>query len=49
MAPQNSTPLLDQIKFPADLRKLDASQLQQVADELRAETISAWLGPSQLA
>ncbi|HEX8902108.1 1-deoxy-D-xylulose-5-phosphate synthase [Vitreimonas sp.] len=39
MAPQ--TPLLDQIKFPADLRKLDASQLQQVADELRAETISA--------
>jgi 1-deoxy-D-xylulose-5-phosphate synthase len=41
MAPQNSTPLLDQIKFPADLRKLDASQLQQVADELRAETISA--------
>ncbi len=39
MAPQ--TPLLDQIKLPADLRKLDPSQLRQVADELRAETISA--------
>jgi 1-deoxy-D-xylulose-5-phosphate synthase len=39
MAPQ--TPLLDQIKLPADLRKLEGSQLRQVADELRAETISA--------
>ncbi|MBN8608683.1 MAG: 1-deoxy-D-xylulose-5-phosphate synthase [Caulobacterales bacterium] len=39
MAPQ--TPLLDQIKFPADLRKLQPSQLRQAADELRAETISA--------
>jgi 1-deoxy-D-xylulose-5-phosphate synthase len=39
MAPQ--TPLLDQIKFPADLRKLQLSQLPQVAEELRAETISA--------
>src|SRR5688572_33438801 len=39
MAPQ--TPLLDQIKLPADLRKLEADQLRQVADELRAETISA--------
>jgi 1-deoxy-D-xylulose-5-phosphate synthase len=39
MAPQ--TPLLDQIKFPADLRKLEPAQLRQVADELRAETISA--------
>ncbi|MGQ0532206.1 MAG: 1-deoxy-D-xylulose-5-phosphate synthase [Caulobacteraceae bacterium] len=43
MAPPNSlaTPLLDQIKLPADLRKLQGSQLRQVADELRAETISA--------
>src|SRR5271166_5816229 len=35
------TPLLDQINSPADLRKLDESDLIQVADELRAETISA--------
>jgi len=35
------TPLLDQVDFPADLRKLDAGQLQQLADELRAEMISA--------
>src|SRR5579884_821516 len=34
-------PLLDKLKTPADLRQLDADQLQQVADELRAETISA--------
>ncbi len=39
MAPQ--TPLLDQVKVPADLRKLEPSQLRQLADELRAETISA--------
>ncbi|HET9231238.1 MAG TPA: 1-deoxy-D-xylulose-5-phosphate synthase [Vitreimonas sp.] len=39
MAPQ--TPLLDQVKLPADLRKLEESQLRQLADELRAETISA--------
>jgi 1-deoxy-D-xylulose-5-phosphate synthase len=39
MAPQ--TPLLDQITLPADLRALEPSQLRQVADELRAETISA--------
>jgi 1-deoxy-D-xylulose-5-phosphate synthase len=35
------TPLLDTIEIPADLRKLDAKQLRQVADELRHETISA--------
>ena len=34
------TPLLDEVKFPADLRKLKESELQQFADELRAETIS---------
>ncbi|MBL8545532.1 MAG: 1-deoxy-D-xylulose-5-phosphate synthase [Hyphomonadaceae bacterium] len=39
MAP--NTPLLDQIKLPADLRELDGSQLAQVCDELRAEMISA--------
>ena len=36
-----STPLLDQIDSPADLRKLKESDLPQLADELRAETISA--------
>ena len=35
------TPLLDTINSPADLRRLNERQLQQVADELRAETISA--------
>ncbi|MFZ2030863.1 MAG: 1-deoxy-D-xylulose-5-phosphate synthase [Vitreimonas sp.] len=43
MAPQGqtTTPLLDQVTFPADLRKLEPSQLRQLADELRAEMISA--------
>ncbi|MCB2015076.1 MAG: 1-deoxy-D-xylulose-5-phosphate synthase [Sphingobium sp.] len=36
-----STPLLDQVNIPADLRKLKPEQLRQLADELRAETISA--------
>jgi 1-deoxy-D-xylulose-5-phosphate synthase len=35
------TPLLDTVKIPADLRGLQVSQLRQLADELRAETISA--------
>ena len=35
------TPLLDQIEYPADIRRLDKDQLRQLADELRAETISA--------
>jgi 1-deoxy-D-xylulose-5-phosphate synthase len=36
-----TTPLLDTIKSPADLRHLTERQLRQVADELRAETINA--------
>jgi 1-deoxy-D-xylulose-5-phosphate synthase len=36
-----ATPLLDSIKCPADLRRLHAKQLRQLADELRAETVSA--------
>jgi 1-deoxy-D-xylulose-5-phosphate synthase len=36
-----ATPILDTINSPADLRRLDEKQLRQVADELRAETISA--------
>ncbi|MEW6768571.1 MAG: 1-deoxy-D-xylulose-5-phosphate synthase [Pseudomonadota bacterium] len=37
----SSTPLLDSIKSPADLRKMKESDLPQVAAELRAETINA--------
>jgi 1-deoxy-D-xylulose-5-phosphate synthase len=33
--------LLDQIKTPQDLRQLEPSQLRQLADELRRETIDA--------
>ena len=33
--------LLDSIKSPADLRHINARDLQQVADELRSETINA--------
>jgi 1-deoxy-D-xylulose-5-phosphate synthase len=33
------TPLLDQVHFPADLRKLTPAQLPQLAAELRLETI----------
>ena len=37
----SSTPLLDKIKSPSDLRALKESDLPQVAAELRAETINA--------
>ncbi|MGO4704659.1 1-deoxy-D-xylulose-5-phosphate synthase [Microvirga sp. 2MCAF38] len=36
-----STPLLDTIKTPEDLRNIPEDRLRQVADELREETISA--------
>ncbi|NBC31926.1 MAG: 1-deoxy-D-xylulose-5-phosphate synthase [Alphaproteobacteria bacterium] len=36
-----STPLLDQVRTPADLRTLKTEQLRQLADELRAETVDA--------
>jgi len=36
-----STPLLDTIATPEDLRRLSENQLRQVAEELRAETIGA--------
>ena len=36
-----STPLLDRIKTPADMRGLPERELRQLADELRAETIDA--------
>lgn len=35
------TPLLDQITFPADLRKFKEEDLRQIADELRAELVDA--------
>ena len=35
------TPLLDTVTYPDDLRKLEKSQLRQLADELRAEMIDA--------
>ena len=37
----SKTPLLDQVKWPADLRKLPKSDLRQLADELRQEMIDA--------
>jgi 1-deoxy-D-xylulose-5-phosphate synthase len=37
----SKTPLLDKVDTPADLRRLEPSQLRQVADELRQEMISA--------
>ncbi len=36
-----ATPLLDTVDIPEDLRKLSPAQLPQLADELRAELISA--------
>src|SRR5579859_4338251 len=35
------TPLLDRVRFPADLRNFSVEQLKQLAEELRAETIDA--------
>jgi 1-deoxy-D-xylulose-5-phosphate synthase len=37
----SKTPLLDQIRTPQDLRQLEPSQLRQLADELRRDTIDA--------
>ena len=31
-----TTPLLDRVRYPADLRNFSAEQLRQLADELRA-------------
>ena len=41
LANTSATPLLDTIHLPADLRRLPEDKLQQVADELRRETIDA--------
>src|SRR6187549_12547 len=36
-----TTPLLDRVRYPADLRNFSLEQLRELADELRAETIDA--------
>src|ERR1700723_3186039 len=36
-----NTPLLDTIRYPSDMRAMSLEQLEQVAKELRAETIDA--------
>ena len=41
MSQPSKTPLLDLIKTPADVRRLESSQLRQLADELRQETVDA--------
>ncbi|MGQ0612085.1 MAG: 1-deoxy-D-xylulose-5-phosphate synthase [Paracoccaceae bacterium] len=41
MADRPTTPLLDRVKIPADMKALSDRELRQLADELRAETISA--------
>ncbi|MDO9710104.1 1-deoxy-D-xylulose-5-phosphate synthase [Paracraurococcus lichenis] len=41
MSPPPATPLLDRVRVPADMRNFSADQLKQLADEVRAETISA--------
>ncbi|MDE0809533.1 MAG: 1-deoxy-D-xylulose-5-phosphate synthase, partial [Alphaproteobacteria bacterium] len=38
---ESSTPLLDLVRIPADLRRLDSEQLPQLAVELRQEMIAA--------
>ena len=41
MSQPSKTPLLDLVKTPADVRRLETRQLRQLADELRQETIDA--------
>jgi 1-deoxy-D-xylulose-5-phosphate synthase len=41
MSDRPKTPLLDEVKLPEDLRRLDRSQLPQLAEELRQEVVSA--------
>src|ERR687892_417439 len=41
MSDRPETPLLDKVQYPADIRRLEKPQLPQLADELRAEMISA--------
>jgi 1-deoxy-D-xylulose-5-phosphate synthase len=41
MSAETSTPLLDRVRTPEDVRALSDHELKQLADELRQETISA--------
>ncbi|MBW7055441.1 1-deoxy-D-xylulose-5-phosphate synthase [Paracoccus bogoriensis] len=41
MTDRPKTPLLDRVSLPSDLKGLNDRELRQLADELRAETISA--------
>ena len=41
MVDASPTPLLDTVAYPADLRALAPTELRQLADELRHETIAA--------
>ena len=41
MADKPKTPMLDRVALPSDLKALSDRELRQLADELRAETISA--------
>ncbi|MDH3665605.1 MAG: 1-deoxy-D-xylulose-5-phosphate synthase [Paracoccaceae bacterium] len=41
MSDRPLTPLLDRVQYPSDLRAMSDAELAQIADELRAETISA--------
>ena len=41
MSDRPLTPMLDRVHLPADLKALTDRELRQLADELRAESISA--------
>ncbi len=41
MSERPVTPILDRIAVPADMKALSDSELEQLAHEVRAETISA--------
>jgi 1-deoxy-D-xylulose-5-phosphate synthase len=41
MTDRPNTPILDRVNVPADMKRLSDAELHQLADELRAETISA--------
>lgn len=41
MADRPNTPILDRVNVPADMKTLSDTQLRQLADDVRAETISA--------
>ena len=39
MTDRPSTPLLDRVSSPADLKRMSDAELRRLADDLRAETI----------